>query len=204
MSDQRGGLTIGSGCVIRSHAVIYSGSMFGPGLETGHHVTIRERTKVGVNFRVGSYSDLQGDIYIGDYVRLHSGVHLAKQTIIGNYVWIFPYVITTNDPLPPSNKCLGCEIGDFAVISTGSTLLPGVKVGSNALVGANSTVTRDVDEYSLVLGSPAKYLRDVRELVVEPGSNKHSYPWRQHFHDGYPEEIIGEWKKEFESGSTYN
>jgi acyl-[acyl carrier protein]--UDP-N-acetylglucosamine O-acyltransferase len=191
-SDQE--LRIGSNALIRSHTVMYSGSSFANFLETGHHVSLRERIQAGENLRVGSYSDLQGDIELGQYVRLHSNVHLGKQTKIGNFVWIFPFVVTTNDPTPPSNVVKGCSIHDFAVIATGSILIPGVTVGENSLVGANSTVNRNVAPFSVVVGNPAKHIKDVRDVLLPDGSGVKAYPWNKNFSRGFPDDVIEGWK----------
>lgn len=189
-------LTIGSNSTIRSHATIYTGSRFGAGLETGHHVSLREHLNAGENLRVGSYSDLQGDMVIGDYVRLHSNVHLGKQTRVGNFVWIFPFVVTTNDPLPPSNEVLGCTIEDFAVVATASIILPGIRLGHDCLVGANSTVNKDVEPFSLVVGSPARPIKDVREVKSFDGNP--GYPWRRNFSRGYPDNVVETWLRDFD------
>jgi acetyltransferase-like isoleucine patch superfamily enzyme len=189
-----GTLKIAEGSLIRSHTVIYSGSSFGEKLETGHHVTLREGISAGKNLRVGSYSDLQGDLRIGNYVRLHSSVHLGKHTEVGDFVWIFPFVVTTNDPRPPSEIVLGCKIEDYAVIGTGAVLLPGIRVGHDALVGANSSVVKNVGPFELVIGSPARFVKDVRELTDD--NNLQFYPWRRNYHHGYPKEVKDFWKEE--------
>jgi acetyltransferase-like isoleucine patch superfamily enzyme len=193
--DNHENLVIGAESIIRSHSVLYAGSKFGNKLETGHHVSIREGTKAGDNLRVGSYSDIQGDLVIGNFVRLHSNVHLGKQTTIGNYVWIFPFVVTTNDPQPPSELVLGCQIEDYVAIATGAILLPGVHVGHDSLVGANSTVNKNVEPFSLIVGSPGRKIKDVRDL--KSADSRQSYPWRMHFRRGYPEEVIRSWEDEF-------
>jgi acyl-[acyl carrier protein]--UDP-N-acetylglucosamine O-acyltransferase len=193
--ENLGQLFIGPRSVIRSHTVLYSGSSFEERLETGHHVSIREGTKAGKNLRVGSYSDIQGDVEIGDFVRLHSNVHLGKQTKIGNYVWIFPFVVTTNDPQPPSEQVLGCQIEDYVAIATGAILLPGIHVGHDSLVGANSTVNKNVEPFSLIVGSPGRKIKDVRDL--KGADSTQSYPWRMHFKRGYPEDVIRSWEEEF-------
>ena len=180
-------LYIGPRSSIRSHSVIYSGSTFKSRLETGHHVSLRENISAGENFRVGSYSDVQGDVEIGDFVRLHSNVHLAKGTYLGNCVWIFPYVVTTNDPMPPSNNQLGVKIQDFAIVSTASVILPGLVIGEGAIVGAKSTVTRDVEAHTLVVGSPAKFLKLTSDIYLKNG--KRAYPWPNHFEEKYIDEI---------------
>ena len=193
-SDREGydnpALEIGSGTIIRSGSVVYAGSIFGPRLETGHRVTIRENTKAGKNFRVGTLSDIQGHCEFGDYVRLHSNVHIGRESSVGNYVWIFPYVVLTNDPHPPSNHIVGCTIEDFAVIATMSVILPGVRIGRDSLVGAGSIVGRDVGKEDVVIGNPAKRITSVREIKSkQDGSDV--YPWRFHFDRAMPWEGIG-------------
>ena len=190
-------LTIGAGSRVRSHSVIYGGTTIGPRLETGHHVTIREATTAGVNFRVGTRSDIQGDCSIGDYVRLHSNVFVAHRSRIGNFVWIFPYVVLTNDPHPPSSGLLqGVTVEDFAAIAARSVILPGVTVGRGSLVGAGAVVNRDVRRGSVVAGVPAKERGDAADIMLTDGSGP-AYPWRRHFRRGYPDEVVARWEHEF-------
>jgi acetyltransferase-like isoleucine patch superfamily enzyme len=191
-------LVIQSNSVIRSHSVLYLGSSFGNDFVTGHHVTIRENTFAGVGFQVGTLGDIQGDCVLGDYVRLHSNVHIGKGSVIGDFVWIFPYVVLTNDPLPPSEICNGVTVEDYAVIATMSTILPGVRIGFGSLVGAGSLVTRDVPKEMVVIGVPAKQIGSANNLQINDEGNNLSYPWRKHFHRGYPTHKIEEWKLEFE------
>lgn len=190
-------LIIGCDSVIRSHSVFYQGSFFGDGLVTGHRVTVREKTKAGKNLQIGTLSDIQGHCEIGDYVRFHSNVHIGQHSCIGNYVWIFPYVVLTNDPHPPSEVMMGVTIEDFVAIATMSIILPGVTVGKGALVGAHSSVSRDISPDTVVGGAPAKFICDTSKIKLKDGSNSSAYPWRKHFHRGYPEELVAEWIKEF-------
>lgn len=83
-------LIIGKNSHIRSHSIFYEGSIFGDGLITGHRVTVREKTRAGKGFQIGTLSDIQGHCNIGDYVRTHSNVHIGQHSEIGNFVWIFP------------------------------------------------------------------------------------------------------------------
>lgn len=183
-------LEIGSGARIRSGSVLYAGSSFGDGLETGHRVTIREGARAGKNFRVGTLSDIQGHCDIGDYVRLHSNVHVGHKSRVGNFVWIFPYVVLTNDPHPPSEFQVGVNIEDFAVIATMSVILPGVSIGKDALVGAGSVVNRNVEAESVVVGNPAKKVATVRDIKSKKDGGS-VYPWRYHFDRGMPWQGIG-------------
>lgn len=190
-------LIIGCNSVIRSHSVFYQGSNFGDGLVTGHRVTVREKTSAGKNLQIGTLGDIQGHCKFGDYVRLHSNVHIGQHSHVGSYVWIFPYVVLTNDPHPPSDVMMGVNIEDFVAIATMSIILPGVTVGKGSLVGAHSSVSRDVAADTVVGGAPAKFICETRKIKLKDGSGLDAYPWRKHFHRGYPEEIIAAWNKEF-------
>lgn len=190
-------LIFGRDSIIRSHSIFYQGSSFGDGLVTGHRVTVREKTKAGKNLQIGTLGDIQGHCEIGDYVRFHSNVHIGQHSHIGSYVWIFPYVVLTNDPHPPSELMMGVTIEDFVAIATMSIILPGVNIGKGALVGAHSSVSRDVAADTVVGGSPAKFICDTAKIKLKDGSNMSAYPWRKHFHRGYPEELVAEWVKEF-------
>ena len=190
-------LVIGARALIRSHSIFYQGSVFGDGLVTGHRVTVREATLAGLNLQIGTLSDIQGHCSMGDYVRLHSNVHIGNQSRLGNFVWIFPYVVLTNDPHPPSEVRQGVVVGDFAAIATMSVVLPGVQIGEGALVGAHSSVNRNVEANTVVAGSPAKFVCATDQVKLKDGSGKPAYPWRRHFTRGYPPEHVALWLQEF-------
>ncbi len=181
---------ISKNSLIRSHSIIYADSKFGENFSTGHRVTIREKTIFGENCRVGTLSDIQGYSDFGDYCWLHSNVHIGQQSKIGNYVFIYPYVVLTNDPHPPSNICKGPTIGDYSQIAVGTVVLPDISIGEHVLIGANSVVTRNIDDYSLVTGNPAKRIKDVRDLKSKKNGESH-YPWPENFSRGMPWENIG-------------
>ena len=189
-------LEIGSRSLIRSHSVFYNGSKFGDELTTGHRVTVRENTIAGNNLQIGTLSDIQGDCLIGDYVRFHSSVHVGKESQIEDFVWVFPYVVLTNDPHPPSELRLGVTLKTYAVIATHSTILPGVIVGSGALVGAHSLVAKDVVEHTVVSGVPARYKCDTSSILLRDGTGQSAYPWRKHFRRSYPGEVTERWLDE--------
>ncbi|MGC4078243.1 MAG: N-acetyltransferase [Rubrivivax sp.] len=197
-----GPLKIGEGSLIRSHSIFYEGSEFGPGLVTGHRVTVREKTMAGPGFQIGTLSDIQGHCTIGKHVRFHSNVHIGQHSRIGNYVWIFPYVVLTNDPHPPSEVMMGVTIEDYVAIATMSIVLPGVKVGAGALIGAHSSVAKDVEPDTVVAGAPAKLICETAKIKLKDGSGLSAYPWRRHFHRGYPPETVARWLEEFASGKS--
>lgn len=190
-------LQIGRNSFIRSYSIFYQGSIFGDNLMTGHRVTVRERTIAGRNFQIGTLSDIQGTCEIGDFVKFHSNVHIGQESKIHDYVWIFPYVVLTNDPHPPSNLKMGVTLEKFVAVATMSTILPGVTVKEGALIGAHSCVTTDVKSDTVVSGSPAKFICNTDRIKLKDGSNNKAYPWRRHFHNGYLPETVSQWITEF-------
>lgn len=191
-------LVIGNNSFIRSQSIFYTGSVFGENLVTGHRVTVRESVVAGKNLQLGTLTDLQGDCVIGDYVRMHSSVHIGKYSKIGNYVWIFPYVVITNDPRPPSSIQKGVTIEDYVVLSTMSVVLPGIVVKKDTLVGAHSLVSKNTNKGTLVAGNPAKEICLASKMRLHDGCHKPAYPWRRHFYSGYPVDVVNDWKAEFE------
>ncbi|MBL4796445.1 MAG: hypothetical protein JKY50_03430 [Oleispira sp.] len=189
-------LYIGPNSHIRSHSIFYEGSVFLESLVTGHRVTVREKTKAGKNLQIGSLSDIQGHCFIGDYVRFHSNVHIGQKSRIGNFVWIFPYVVLTNDPHPPSDILLGVTVHDFAVIATMSVILPGATIAKGVLVGAHSSLKGNTEPDMIYAGSPAKKIGRTSKIKLHNDSSMSAYPWRKHFKRGYPESIAAEWAQE--------
>lgn len=188
-------LYIGSNSHIRSHSIFYEGSVFLESLVTGHRVTVREKIKAGKNLQIGTLSDLQGHCEIGDYVRLHSNVHIGQKSKIGNCVWIFPYVVLTNDPHPPSDTLIGVTVEDYAVIATMSVILPGATISNGCLVGAHSSVKGVTEANMIYAGSPAKKICSTSKIKLHDKSGE-AYPWRKHFHRGYPDDLVKQWMSE--------
>lgn len=180
-------LAIGRSSIIRSHTVLYAGSDLGDELQTGHHVVIREQSVVGHHCQIGSYSDIQGHVQIGDYCRCHSSVHVGQFSVIGNYVFIFPNSVLTNDPHPPSDSCTrGPTLLDYCVICAGAILMPAITIGKDSVVGANSLVTKDVESEKVVLGVPARPICTIHDIRCNEGNLEKPYPWREHFSRGMP------------------
>ena len=188
-------LLIGKNSLVRSHSVFYESSSFGDSLVTGHRVTVRENTKAGFNLQIGTLSDIQGDCVIGNYTRFHSNVHIGKKSKIGNFVWIYPYVVLTNDPHPPSDLMKGVTVSDYAVIATMSVILPGVNIGEGALIAAHSSLKIDAEPNTIYSGSPAEKVCSTFRIRLQDGSRRAAYPWTKHFFRGYPEDILKMWRE---------
>jgi len=180
---------IGADSLIRSHTIIYAGCALGSHFSSGHRVTIREHTTIGEHAAVGTLSDIQGHVTIGRYSRLHSNVHLAQGSVVGDFVSFYPFSVMTNDPYPPSSDIKGGAIGSFTQIAVHAVILPGIKIGQNCLVGAGSVVSRHIPDFSLAAGNPAAVTMDIRKYVVM--GKGHPYPWMPRFSRGMPWEQDG-------------
>ncbi len=183
-------LTIGENDLIRSGTIIYGDCVIGNDFQTGHMVSIREKANIGNHVSVGTLSDIQGFCEIGNYVRMHSYCHIAQKTVIEDYVWLFPRVTFTNDPTPPSDRLIGATVKSFAVISTGSTILPGVTIEGDSLIAAGATVVKDVKAFSVVGGVPGKVIGDIRN-IKNHFTGEQVYPWRYSFKRGMPWQDCG-------------
>lgn len=195
-------LVIGNNSFIRSHSIFYESSTLGEGLITGHRVTVREKTKGGKAFQIGTATEIQGHCTIGDYVRFQSNIFVSQKTQIGNFVWVLPYVVFTNDPTPPSEDIQGCIIKDYASICAKAVIMPGIVVGTGTLVGAGACVTKNVDDHTAVAGVPAKFLGYTKNILRRNGKNEAAYPWIKHFHRGYPKSITEQWNEMTDSDFT--
>lgn len=178
-------LVIGENALIRTENVIYGDTVIGDNFQSGHKVTIRENTKIGDNVRIGTLSDIQHQCNIGNYVSIHSNCFIGEESKINDYVWIFPHVVLTNDPTPPSDKLLGVTIDSFAAISAKSILLPGINIHGDSLVGAGAVVTKDVPKETVVVGNPAKEICTI-DKIKNKFTGESVYPWRYTFKRGMP------------------
>ena len=181
---------IGENSLIRSHTIIYAGNQLGHHFSTGHFVVLRENNTFGHHCSVGTRSEMYGDVEVGNYARFNSNISLGRGTKVGDFVLLAPYVGTTDDPLPPSNIALPVEIGDFSILAAHVIMAPAIKVGRHCLLGLRATVTRDIPDYSIAFGTPARRIKDIRKLK-SPHFEGHYYPWMYHFTRGLPWHEIG-------------
>lgn len=178
-------LFIGQKAIIRSGSILYSGSQIGNNFQTGHQITLRENSQIGDHVSIGTLCDIQGNCKIGNYVKLHSNVHIGMCSEINDCVWIFPYVVLTNDPTPPSETLQGVHIHSFAIIATSAVILPGIDIKGDSLIGAGTVVTKNVDKYNIILGNPGQVKGDVRSIKDRITGTPH-YPWRYYFDRSTP------------------
>jgi len=161
-------LVVGRSALIRSHTVIYAGNTIGDRFQTGHGVLVRELNTIGSDVSIGSHSIVEHHVVIGDRVRIHSGAFIPEFTVVEHDAWIGPMVTITNAAYPRSRDAKaalkGPTIHAGAKIGANSTLLPGVVIGRDALVGAGSVVVKDVPGRAVVVGNPARIIRHIQDI----------------------------------------
>ena len=170
---------IGRNAVIRSHTVIYAGNVIGDNFQTGHAVMIRELNRIGYKVSIGTHSVIEHHLKIEDGVRIHSQAFIPEYSTLEQGCWIGPNVVFTNAlyPLSPQakNNLKGPRICQGAKIGANSTLLPGITIGRNALVGAGSVVVKDVPAGKVVVGNPARIIKDTADLEAYPPLHKENH-----------------------------
>jgi acetyltransferase-like isoleucine patch superfamily enzyme len=148
---------------IRAGTYIYAGNKIGKNFQTGNKVNIRELNTIGDDVSIGTLSDIEHHALIGNGVRIHSQAFIPEYTILDDHCWIGPNVVITNAKYPLSQNAKddlkAVHVFNAAKIGANSTLLPGVKVGINSLIGAGSVVTNDIEDNVIAFGNPAIVFR---------------------------------------------
>ncbi|MFW9915547.1 MAG: acyltransferase [Candidatus Thorarchaeota archaeon] len=144
-------------------AIVEEGAILNPGVQIWHFCQVRPEAVLGAETRVGSFTYIDTGVRIGARCSIQSRVYIPRGVTIEDDVFLGPACVFTNDrdPIanPPSWEILPTIVRRGASIGANATILPGLEIGANALVGAGSVVTRDVNPNSVVVGNPAKQVR---------------------------------------------
>ena len=159
---------IGDNSVIRSHTIIYAGNKIGRNFQTGNKANIRELNEIGDNVSIGTLSVVEHHVKIEDRVRIHTQVFVPEYCTLEEGCWLGPNVVLTNAKYPlgrtVKQDLMGVTVKKNAKIGANSTILPGLIIGMNSLIGAGSVVTKNVDDNVVGVGNPFRELKKIETL----------------------------------------
>ena len=146
-------------------AVVLAGASIGEEVIIGVQSFVRERSSIGAGTLIGRGSVIDNDVSLGARVSLQANVYVTAFSVVEDDVFIGPGAITTNDDSMarhgPRAALRGPTLKRACRIGAGALLRPGVEVGEEAVVAAGALVTRDVPARAVVMGAPARVVRDV-------------------------------------------
>jgi acetyltransferase-like isoleucine patch superfamily enzyme len=161
-------LVVGPDARLRTGTILYAGSRIGARLQTGHHTIIREECTIEDDVAVWSNSVIDYGCTIGAGVKIHTNCYVAQFSEIGDNAFLAPGVSFANDLYPGDEDSAanmrGPVIEPGAQLGVNVTVLPYVRVGAGAIVGAGSVVTRDIPAGMVAYGNPAKPVGRVEDL----------------------------------------
>jgi acetyltransferase-like isoleucine patch superfamily enzyme len=159
---------IGDGTIVSTGAIVFAGSKIGARVILGDQSCVRERVTVGDDVVLGRGSLIENDSTVGARTKIQAEAYVTAYSTLEDDVFIAPCVVTTNDNFMGRTEkrhglIKGPTIRRGARVGGGAILLPGIEIGEEAFVGAGAVVTKDVPPRKLVIGSPARVLRDVAD-----------------------------------------
>jgi acetyltransferase-like isoleucine patch superfamily enzyme len=159
-------LELGPGTVVSTGAVVFAGTRIGERVIVGDQSCVRERVEIGDDVVIGRGSLVENDTTIGALTKIQAHAYVTAYSTVEDNVFIAPCVTTTNDNFMGRTErrrelMRGPTIRRGARIGGGAVLLPGIEIGEEAFVGAGAIVIRDVPARAVVVGSPARQIREV-------------------------------------------
>ena len=133
--------------------------------------------QIGDNTKIGSFVEIQKNVKVGKNCKIEAFAFIPEGVVLEDEVFIGPHVCFTNDKLPRATTTKGelkteddwevtkTLVKKRASIGANATIMCGITIGENAMIGAGSVVTKDVPSSSIVVGNPAKTIGKVKDLI---------------------------------------
>jgi acetyltransferase-like isoleucine patch superfamily enzyme len=167
-------LELGPGTVVSTGAVVFAGTTVGERVIVGDQACVRERCTIGDDVVIGRGSLVENDTTVGALTKIQAHAYITAYSLLEDNVFIAPCVITTNDNFMGRTEqrhklVKGPTIRRGARVGGGAVLLPGIEIGEEAFIGAGAVVIRDVPARALMVGNPARQLREVPDEELLEG-----------------------------------
>ena len=164
---------VGDDTVVSTGAILFAGSTIGARVILGDQSCVRERVTVGDDVVVGRGALVENDTTIGAMTKIQANAYITAYSTLEEHVFIAPCVVTTNDNWmgrtdARHGNVKGPTIRRGARVGGGAIICPQVEIGEEAFVGAGAVVTRDVPARTVVVGNPARFLREVPDDELLP------------------------------------
>jgi len=148
---------------VHESSYVDEGAELGSGTKVWHFTHIMERSRIGKNCNIGQNVSIASDVQIGDNVKIQNNVSVYTGVVIEDDVFLGPSMVFTNVINPRSHVSRKDEyqrtvVKRGASIGANATIVCGVRLGAYSFVGAGAVVTRDVPDYALVHGNPARIM----------------------------------------------
>ena len=165
--EHAGPLVVGDQVTVCCGAIVYAGSRIDAGAIVGDQAHVRERSRVGAGSVVGRAACVEFDVRVGAGVLIQTNAYVTAGSVVEDEVFLGPAVVTTNDHAMGRHRDgeslqgpifrRACRIGGGAVI------VPGIEIGQEAFVAAGAVVARDVEPRQVMIGVPARAVREVSD-----------------------------------------
>jgi acetyltransferase-like isoleucine patch superfamily enzyme len=177
--DELPPLEVGAGAIVAAGAIVFAGTRIGARVIVGDQACVRERCEIGEDVVIGRGSLVENDTSIGALTRIQANAYITAYSTLEEEVFIAPCVTTTNDNFMGRTEQRhalrrGPIIRRGARVGGAAVLCPGVEIGEEAYIGAGAVVVRDVPPRAVVVGNPARQIREVSSeelLGPEPGAS---------------------------------
>jgi acetyltransferase-like isoleucine patch superfamily enzyme len=166
-------LELGTGTVVSTGAVVFAGTRIGEQVIVGDQACVRERCTIGDSVVIGRGALVENDTSVGALTKIQAHAYVTAYSTVEEEVFIAPCVVTTNDNFMGRTEnrfalVKGPTIRRGARVGGGAVLLPGIEVGEEAFVGAGAVVLGDVEPRTVVVGNPARPIREVPDEELLP------------------------------------